>query len=340
MARTSVYLGGEGARFHADTCEPLRAAMEAGRIRLHALARGTYPGASLPTSWLPGLRSVGYWDAPEPQGWGLDWHRNEGVELTYVSAGHVGFATRDHHRLLEPGALTITRPWQRHRVGDPNVHACRLHWLIIDVGVRRPNQAWRWPRWIVADRDELEQLTRLLRENEEPVWQADSEVVRTFERLSRLVANPETATAGRIATLINELLLALVEMLMRQRPELDQRLATSERAVRLFLETLQENPGERWSLDSMAAACGIGRTAFAHYCQRYTNLTPKQYLTQCRLREAARLLAQQPSVTITEVASSCGFATSQHFATRFRRWAGVTPREYRDGATASELIPA
>ncbi len=28
------------------------------------------------------VRTVGYWNAKHDQGWGLDWHRNEGIELT------------------------------------------------------------------------------------------------------------------------------------------------------------------------------------------------------------------------------------------------------------------
>lgn len=332
--RPSVFVDRD-VRMPADTCEPLRRAARDGAIELHALARGAYPGERLPASWMPGLRSVGYWDASQAQNWGLDWHRNEGLELGFLSAGRVAFATRNEDRILKPGDLTITRPWQRHRVGDPNVYASTLHWLILDLGVRRPNQEWRWPRWVVADAAELQRLTTLLRENEEPIWEADSETRRCFERLSRLVAKPREITMGRIASCVNELLLAVGDMLAGRTPVLDKRLSSSERTVSLFLEELRENPGQSWTLDSMAAACGIRRTAFALYCHRHTNLTPKQYLQRCRLREAARLLVQEPSLAITTVALRCGFVTSQHFATVFGRWAGLAPGEYRKAAAVS-----
>jgi hypothetical protein len=39
---------------------------------------------------------------------------------------------------LSRGNLTVTRPWQLHRVGNPNGTACRLHWIILDRGIRRP----------------------------------------------------------------------------------------------------------------------------------------------------------------------------------------------------------
>ena len=53
--------------------------------------------------------------------WGLDWHRNEGIEFTWLEQGTLPFATDDVETVLRPGDLTITRPWQRHRVGAPHV---------------------------------------------------------------------------------------------------------------------------------------------------------------------------------------------------------------------------
>jgi len=96
--------------YHADTCEPLKRGVERGEVRLVARARGAYPGLPLPAKALTEVRTVGYWDAEHNQSWGLDWHRNEGIELTYVSRGKVHFAVDDQPFLLTRGDLTITRP--------------------------------------------------------------------------------------------------------------------------------------------------------------------------------------------------------------------------------------
>src|SRR5207249_3334840 len=111
----------------------------------------------LPAGELCGIKSIGYWDALGPQTWGLPWHRNEGVEVTFLESGRLGFAVDGREYALQPDALTVTRPWQSHRVGNPLIGPGKLHWLILDVGVRRPNQAWRWPDWVMlkgADREE------------------------------------------------------------------------------------------------------------------------------------------------------------------------------------------
>ena len=72
-----------GIEYHADTCIPLVDAVSRNKIKFNALARHTYPGKRLTEDTI-GLNSIGYWDANEPQDWGLDWHRNEGI-LVYCS---------------------------------------------------------------------------------------------------------------------------------------------------------------------------------------------------------------------------------------------------------------
>lgn len=314
---------------HADTCEPLRAAETRGEVALHALARENYPGEALPDGALAGVRSVGFWDARGDQSWGLDWHRNEGIELTYVARGRLGFAVDGRRMKLEPGHLTVTRPWQRHRVGLPHVASSRLHWLILDVGVRRPNQTWRWPDWCVLSGDDLRRLTELLKYNEQPLWSASPAVRQCFEKLGVGIVEREVATREtRVRIAINELLLSLLEMLEREDIPLDHGLTSSRRSVELFLEALPHRAGAPWTLASMADACALGRSQFASYCKQLTNMTPIAYLNRCRIDRAKRLLATT-NRSVTEIAFAAGFDSSQYFATSFRRHTGRTPMSYR-----------
>jgi len=318
--------------FHADTCEPLKNAAAAGNVRIAALGRGSYPGKRLPKNDLREVCLTGYWDAACDQAWGLEWHRNEGLELSFVEAGQVPFAVEGGQSLLlEPGQLTITRPWQRHRVGNPNVSASRYHWLIIDVGVRRPNQPWVWPSWLLYSRRGLQRLTTMLRQNEQPVWRADEEIARCYRKIGKAAGlgatNPEAV--ARLKILINELIIALAEMLERRKPHLDENLSSSERAIRLFLKDLPLHLNEPWTLESMAENCGLKRSRFAACCRQITNVSPMEYLTRCRVEASTHLLLENPEMNITDTAFSCGFQSSQYFATVFRHHLGLSPRQWR-----------
>ncbi|MCE5269184.1 MAG: AraC family transcriptional regulator [Planctomycetaceae bacterium] len=322
-----------GCQYEADTCRPLIRAARAGAVRHVSFARGHYPGRRLPRAALPGLKAVGFWDARCRQDWGLDWHRNEGIELTLVERGTLGFSVDDQEFTLQPGDLTFTHPWQQHRVGNPEVAAGRLHFLILDLGVRRPHQSWRWPAWIVLTPQDRRELTDILRHNDQPVWRATPDVLRCFRRVGAAVESDRGGSElSSLAVQLNELLLLILEMSRNRDLRLDRSLSSALRTVELFWADLQQNPDQmalEWTVRGMARRCGMGVTSFTDHSKQLTNVTPMQHLNQCRLAAAARALVDHPELTVTDVALGSGFASSQYFATLFRSRFGVTPRDFR-----------
>jgi AraC family L-rhamnose operon regulatory protein RhaS len=313
----------------ADSCEPLVKASDRGDVQLRAVARHQYPGVRIPEGCLPGVLSAGSWSAIGRQSWGLPWHRNEGLELTWISRGTVPFAVDDQRFELEPGHVTITRPWQRHRVGDPTLPPNELAWLILEVSGHRPNEDWDWPPWIALAPADLDRLTARLRQNETPVVPGSVALGAAFRQLMHLARRAEPLlleSALRLA--VNQLLLALLETLDAQDMPMDASLSSVDRTVRLFLDDLRGHIAHQWTLGEMASRCGLGRTQFAVYCWRLTNRTPIGYLVQCRVERAAHLLSGTDR-PVTEIAFECGFQSSQYFARTFRREFGCSPTAFR-----------
>ena len=83
------------------------------------------------------------------------------------------------------------------------------------------------------------------------------------------------------------------------------------------------------AMDSMAGACGLGRTHFSSYCRKLFNVAPVDFLTGLRVDAAARLLMESPEVSVTEIAFRCGFQSSQYFAKVFRARQGCSPGAFR-----------
>ncbi|MHB9008002.1 MAG: helix-turn-helix transcriptional regulator [Limisphaerales bacterium] len=328
-SRTAIFLS-PGATYHADRCEPLVQAVERGEVELCAWTHRGYPGTALPPRLLPEISTVGYWNVTGTPNWGLDWHRNEGLELTFLSRGRTAFLVEGDSFALENGQLTVTRPWQKHRVGNPHTGSTRLHWLILDLGVRRPDQPWLWPGWLVLSPADLRRLTRLLSQNEQPVWRANEEIAACFERMATLVRTADPVSGlSRLRLSINELFVALLDLLSRRNPPLNPHLVSTRRSVEMFLKALEDNLDHPWTLDEMAERCGLGRSRFADSCRDITNMTPAIYLNQRRIEAARHWLRDQPSLPVTELALRCGFQTSQYFATVFRKATGISPRAYR-----------
>jgi AraC family transcriptional regulator len=84
-------------------------------------------------------------------------------------------------------------------------------------------------------------------------------------------------------------------------------------------------------LESTASEVGLSPFHFLRLFAGVLGVTPHQYLVRCRLRHAARLLADGAR-PITDVAFEVGFGDLSNFVRTFHRVAGVSPRRFRQAA--------
>jgi AraC family L-rhamnose operon regulatory protein RhaS len=334
MKQKSVIFKDNQGTYKADTCAPLECAAREGKICMCAVAHSSYPGQHLSKDILPGLSSIGYWDAAVKQEWGLPWHRNEGVEICYLETGKLLFTIEKegNSHLLRPGDITITHPWQQHRLGSPEVGPSRLHWIIFDVNVRRPNQSWKWPDWIVLSKKDIGELTGFLRYTDQAVWQSTKNLRECFQSISGILNTKKPSRHLSILTVkINELFILLLEQYRMHNPPLQMHHSSSQKTVEIFLQEMDHNLDavtHLWTLEEMAHQCALGKTQFRHYCKKLTNMQPMTYLMKCRIDWAVKLMEQDKKVSITRLALRCGFNSSQYFSNIFRKFKGVSPRKF------------
>jgi AraC-like DNA-binding protein len=91
---------------------------------------------------------------------------------------------------------------------------------------------------------------------------------------------------------------------------------------------IEEHAAAAVSLDGAATEAGVSPFHFLRMFARVFGVTPHQYLIRCRLRLAARLLAEQP-MPVTEVALEAGFADLSNFVRTFGQAAGMSPLRFR-----------
>ena len=331
MDHTPIYRIGH-KQYEIDDCEPQKEAVREGKIEFHALTKGHYPGTLMPPDVLPGLNSIGFWDANTSQDWGLNPHRNEGIKIVFFETGTCDLLMDRKMFNLHAGNFLLTRPWQLHKFGAPNIGRGRLHWMILDVGVRRPNQQWKWPKWIVMTREDLAQLTERWQHLKNPIWTSTPAMAQSFRELARCItAWGQPHAVSRMAVHLNLLLIGVLDALAEQQSRDAGTLTSRKQAVEIFFSGLKDGNidlGEQWTLDRMADHCHMGVTAFSKYCHELVNTGPMEYLNQCRLERAAEQLRSRPELSVTDIAFANGFNSSQYFATRFRRRYKVSPSNF------------
>ncbi len=318
--------------YQASSCGPMRTAAAENRIEVRAVTHGHYYGTSLPEELLPGICTVGYWNAQADQNWNLAWHRNEGLELDYQDSGRNGFATPEHQTVLRSGDLAVTRPWQLHQIGVPHVARGIRVWLILDVGITNPNSKWRWPKWIALTDADKDRLADSLLNLGNPVVNLPKKHAAYWKELLKELRVPDGQTNhSRIAVIVNEIVYSLLETVVDQNHFVPSDTPLVLRIIQDFLRDFEVRPHlllQNWTLTEMARQCGMSPAGFCSHFREFTNMSPKQYLNQARIKRAQELLTNDPDYPIAHLATDVGFTTSQYFATVFKKTAGVTPSEF------------
>ena len=85
-----------------------------------------------------------------------------------------------------------------------------------------------------------------------------------------------------------------------------------------------------WTVESLAAAAGMSRSAFAARFKELLGQTPLDYVTEWRMQKAVSLLKEEDK-KLVEIAQSVGYESDAAFSKAFKRVVGVTPSEYRQG---------
>jgi AraC-like DNA-binding protein len=105
----------------------------------------------------------------------------------------------------------------------------------------------------------------------------------------------------------------------------------NEMRVRRVIRWMTDHAHEDVSVEILSNMSGLSAARFHHHFKRVTGSSPRDWWLRERVEQAARKLADQPDLTVTDVAHQFGFSSSQYFATVFRRYLGTTPQAFREG---------
>ena len=95
---------------------------------------------------------------------------------------------------------------------------------------------------------------------------------------------------------------------------------------------IQANCEQPITLDQVAAHVHVSRFYFCKLFRKATGLTLTEYIARVRLEKAKSLLSD-PSLRISEIVFAAGFGSIPQFNSVFKQIVGVSPTDYRDGAS-------
>ena len=101
-----------------------------------------------------------------------------------------------------------------------------------------------------------------------------------------------------------------------------------EKLLERIMECINKNlSNSDLSVDMIADKAGISRVHLHRKMKELTGQTPHDFIRNIRLKKAAQLLTTQ-GMNVTEVMYACGFSNSASFSTVFKKYYGMSPRDY------------
>jgi AraC-like DNA-binding protein len=148
------------------------------------------------------------------------------------------------------------------------------------------------------------------------------------------------ATAGNLAWRLatESAVVTLGVALLRAKARLERipERASGERPcdwrVRRVMDRMATEIGSDVGLRELASDVGLSPSHLSAVFVAAAGVPPHRWLLRRRV-ERARELLRRTRRSITDIALSCGFSSSQHFSTVFKAQEGCTPTDFRNGRT-------
>lgn len=277
---------------------------------------------------LPLITALG--TVQNPSAGRVAWHSHEGCELLFVLKGATAYEFRNGPTFDLAGGHVLLVPAKTVHRG---AHDVRMPASMCGIGFDL--EAVDAGRNTVFTRDDLRLLAERFHGAPPAVWPFNRELRRILGRVMEecRVFNTGRHDAGRqdAATKASLRALACLAIL-----EAARQLGTPGRgdpnelvaAAETYLRGRFDEPIR---MPDLAKHLGLSRARMFEVFKQTTGLTPNDYLLRYRVQRAQEMLAASDQA-ITDIALAAGFSSSQYFSRVFRKYAGLTPSEYRHSA--------
>lgn len=98
--------------------------------------------------------------------------------------------------------------------------------------------------------------------------------------------------------------------------------------IRAACSYLEQNYAQPVTLDELSGLAGLSKYHFLRSFTRQKGISPYRYLETIRVGRAKELLEQ--GISPADTAQQTGFSDQSHFTNFFKKYIGLTPRQYAD----------
>ena len=243
-------------------------------------------------------------------------HKHQGIlELLYIAQGEGRYTVGNREYAVHAGDLVICNantihgeaPFQEHSI---QTYCCALS------GINLKNL----PEGCIIEKERKPIIT--LNEFDNLVAQLMTNLYLLFNQKQKNNVLLCRQLAISLFLLVNKL---IKEHNTQTKSIIEQK---NEDMVRKITNYLDENYTENITLEKISKIMHISVSHISHLFKRETGLSPMQYVIHRRIGQAQTLLAET-DLPIKQIEEQLGFGSSCHLTSMFKKYVGISPREYR-----------
>lgn len=150
------------------------------------------------------------------------------------------------------------------------------------------------------------------------------EIMQVFES-----GSPESIRTLTALSNIARLFAAILKTNCYTRNPADALEATQKTSqLKPVLEYIENHFSTQLSLAELAAVVDMNPRYFCRFFSSITQQTPMNYVNYYRIEQASNMLVSS-ELSVTEIGMECGFCDTSHFVKIFKKYKGITPKQFR-----------
>lgn len=236
----------------------------------------------------------------------------DSFEIVYIVKGEQNYNILGTDYLIRSGQLFITLPNEKHSSGNYPEDKSILYYLILPIHLLGT---------LGFESAESESLTSILMSPPERILVGDPSIPQILEELLAILNSSHPLQKTIIHTLLIRYLLLVVDCIQRKPTKLPHTLSH-------VLDYIDLHITETISIQELSSLTHLSESRFKTYFRTAVGIPPAEYVLRQKIQYSKELLTSTPN-SITEVAFTLSFSSSQYFSTVFKRFTTLTPAEYR-----------
>lgn len=245
-------------------------------------------------------------------------HNSKSMEIGYLSSGLQTYTVAGTLFNMRPGDAMIVKPGQTHSSAGRRAQKGTFHWIKLQAPLKCKS--------LLGFRGEYAtRLTAALHGISVPRFRVSRVTGEHFDRVIDMIGTENSSGRDELAILLE--VVALISEIIRggTQSSITGHDSLEQRVRAYALKHIEE----AIDIGCIADFLGLSRSWFKRKFRLETSLSPFDFVMRIKMEIAELRLLNEPDMNVTQLALSLGFSTSQHFATVFKRYAGMTPLEVR-----------